>query len=122
MLLLQLSLGLDRRHRCHCCRGIRIPDCVSALSLVSLILLVADSALAVFDLKPACCTGSAKRLAGLVRQMVVRIALEKFFEYQLGLGRVFEIILINLADGEQRIETVAAAGIFAAQKLVLADG
>ena len=48
--------------------------------------------------------------------------MEKLLKCQFGLGRVFEIILVDLADGEQRIKAVAAAGIFPAQKLVLADG
>ena len=63
-----------------------------------------------------------ERLAGLVSQVVVRIAVEELLECQFGLGRVFEIILVNLADGEQRVEAVPAAGIFPAQKLVLPDG
>ena len=54
--------------------------------------------------------------------MVVRITVEKFLEYLFGLGLVFQIILIDLAHGEERIDAVAAAGVFAAQELVLADG
>src|SRR6266851_4692206 len=54
--------------------------------------------------------------------MVAGIAAEKFFEYRFGLGRIFEVILIDLGDVEQGLETLSTAGIFPAEKFVLADG
>jgi hypothetical protein len=53
---------------------------------------------------------------------VVRITMQKLLEGEFGLGRVLKIVLLDLTDGKQSIEAVAAAGIFAAQKLVLPDG
>ncbi len=62
------------------------------------------------------------RRAGIVSQPVARIAMKKVFEGRARLFGIAEIVLINLADGEERVEAVFAAGIFLAQEAVLFDG
>ena len=73
---------------------IRIPI-VSALSLFSLILLFAASALAGFESQRCLLRRLGKRASGRIRQTVVRIAPEKFFEYRPGLCRLMKVILVN---------------------------
>src|SRR5260370_22396686 len=63
-----------------------------------------------------------ERTGSGVREMVAGIAAEKFFDYRFGVGRIFEVILIDLGDVEQGLETLSTAGIFPAEKFVLADG
>ena len=37
-------------------------------------------------------------------------------------GGIAEVVFIYLADGEQRFQAILAAGVLAAQELILADG
>ena len=63
----------------------------------------------------------SQRLLRLGSQRVARITVQEFLE---GLARgivVAEVLLVNLPDGEQRLEAILAAGILAAQELVLAE-
>ena len=62
------------------------------------------------------------RRARIVGQPVARIAMQKVFEGRARLFRIVEIVLVDLADREQRVEAVFAAGIFLAQKAVFVDG
>src|SRR5258708_26636855 len=48
--------------------------------------------------------------------------MKKVFEGRARLFGIVEIVLINLADREERVEAVFAAGIFLAQEAVLFDG
>ncbi len=61
-------------------------------------------------------------LTGIVGQPIVRIAAQKILEGARAASKSLKIVLVNLADGEQPIETVLAAGILAAQELILLDG
>ena len=62
------------------------------------------------------------RRAGILGQPVARIAMKKVFEDRARLFGIVEIVLVDLADREERVEAVFAAGIFLAQETVLADG
>ena len=59
--------------------------------------------------------------SGFVGQRVLRIKPQKLLKCRPGTLAVVQVAQINLALGEQRAETIAAAGIGLAQKLVLAD-
>src|ERR1700685_4250179 len=49
----------------------------------------------------------------------MRVAAQKLLERGARLLRVVEVVLINLANGEQCVEAVLAAWVFTAQKAVL---
>src|SRR5579864_7359668 len=61
-------------------------------------------------------------LLRVFRQAMVRVTVEEFLEGEAGVIAVVEIVFIYLANGEQGVKAVLAAGIFAAQELVLGDG
>ena len=62
------------------------------------------------------------RRAGIIGQPVARIAMKKVFKDGTRLFGIVEIVLVDLADREERVEAVFAAGIFLAQETVLVDG
>src|SRR6185369_4330011 len=53
--------------------------------------------------------------------MAVRVALQEILEGALRFSTVVQVVLVNLANREQRIDTILAAGILLAQELVLLD-
>src|SRR5437870_173744 len=63
-----------------------------------------------------------QRLFCIVSKSVARIAVQKFLKSNARLAGVIEFILVDLANGEQRVEPVFASRIFAAQEFVLMNG
>src|SRR5579859_972342 len=61
------------------------------------------------------------RLLGIFRQPVVRITVQEFLEDRPRLLRIVQVVLIDLADSEQRIAAILAPGIFLAQEAVLGN-
>ena len=61
-------------------------------------------------------------LPGSVSQAIVGIVAQKILERSArGIG-IVEVVFINLADREQAVKAIFAAGIFPPQELVLLDG
>jgi hypothetical protein len=60
--------------------------------------------------------------AGFNAELALRIETEEILVSGLRPGEVAEAALVNFAFGEQRAEAVAAGGILAAEKFILADG
>ena len=63
-----------------------------------------------------------QRDVGIIGQPIARITMQEIFESLPRLGGIVEIVFIDLADGEQGVEPVSAAGILLAQEVVLFDG
>ncbi len=63
----------------------------------------------------------SQRIACVVGQTAARVALQELLESGLGVFVVFEVIAVDLPDGEQGLNPAPAAGILAAQELVLCD-
>ena len=61
-------------------------------------------------------------LARIGGKLQMRIAADDLLESFPRFVVLLQIILVDLADGEQGVEAILAAGIFAAEKLVLRDG
>src|SRR5207302_1982011 len=61
-------------------------------------------------------------LLGVLGQATAWVAAEEFLERGAGFVRIVEIVFVDFADGEKGVEAIFAAGIFAAQELVLGDG
>src|ERR1022692_4058125 len=60
-------------------------------------------------------------LTGIVGEAIVGITTQKLLKSRPRRFGVVQIVLVNFADGEQAIKTILAAGILAAQELVLLD-
>src|SRR5256885_5546962 len=58
----------------------------------------------------------------IFREPVTRIALEEILENCPGLRWIVQVVLIDLANREQRIAAMLAAGMLAAQEFILGDG
>src|SRR5581483_3355364 len=63
-----------------------------------------------------------QRLASVIAQAMLGMALEKFFEGIFGLVVLLQVFLIDLADGEHGGAVVHAARILLHQELILRDG
>src|SRR5205814_5407326 len=59
---------------------------------------------------------------GLLRELVIGIALEKFLESLLRDGELVQVLTIDLADAEQCSKSILAARILPTQKLILTNG
>src|SRR5437868_7133039 len=64
----------------------------------------------------------AQSSLGLLRELVIGIALEKFLESFLRDGGLVQVLTIDLADAEQCSKSILAARILPAQKLILTNG
>src|SRR5208283_1727058 len=62
------------------------------------------------------------RLLRIFDQAVMRIALQELAESAASLLGIIQVVTVDLANGEQVVATVFAAGILTPQKPVLADG
>ena len=52
----------------------------------------------------------------------MRVAVHDLLESFARFVVLFQVVLIDLADGEEGVEAILAAGIFAAEEFVLRDG
>ncbi len=60
-------------------------------------------------------------IAGFLSERVPRIALEELLEGTPRPDGIFQVVVVDLRNGEQRLKAVFAARVFAPQELVLAD-
>ena len=62
---------------------------------------------------------SLDRGSRVIRQMISRIPVHKILKRRPRFLRIVQVVLVNLPNREQGIETIFAAGIFLAQKAIL---
>ena len=63
----------------------------------------------------------AQRVTSVISQAAARIAFQELLKRGLGALVVFKVIPVDLSDDEQGFDAMLAAGILAAQELVLRD-